>query len=431
MCTIMRKFLWQCATVICFYWSVGTAHSVEYGFDIAIDSEYSDNAFRDNDRKEGERQDRIGVSFGLTEQGEGILADLNYIYNKQFYEKDSQLERGLLEGDARLRLGQESGLFVLNMEHSNRVTLIDNRQSDTTQNLDERSIYSLKPETNFKLSSADRVSIIGTLEKIEYSEQSSRTSERRGADMQWSHRLSALSEIGVSGNYRQIDYTEVDGSSNELSSVYITISRALRNASYDAKLGYNLSERDGEQFDSFSYYATFALSGLEYNLVIELSDYITDTSAGNSTSEVVLSSDVQNITGSFNGVDQYKTRSSELIYNYLGLCLKCNVNITIGTTKDEYLQNKLENVINKYGSMTLSYNLNQESSVRLAGSIREMDFINSEQTTDYSVVDFRYVHQRVSGVRFAVIGSHSSRKDDSGLSAFDENKYGISLGYSF
>jgi len=409
------------------------AQALNYSIGLSATTRQSDNAFRDNNNKTSERQNEYGAAFSLTEDQPLYSVDIDYRNSTTDYAKDSQQGRSITSGSSAFRLGRSQGLFLLEASHNQERTLIDSVGPDVLENNDERSISNILPIFNIKLSPVDRLSVRGSFDTVTYSQQAYRDSERETLTLGWMHSLSQISQFGINVQQSDVEYTELDDTQYTYQNASILYSANLKRLHYSANLGYNQSDQSGEIFGGPSYNVNIGFANEGYSLGAEFVSLITDTSAGNfnrvnQAAEANPELD-QTPDSSSMLVDQYKLKTSEIYFRTDLLCLRCDLAISAGVSKEGYRLYTEENNTETHGSINITYALTKSSALSYSGRVSDIDYEMGEQSRKQKDHSLEWRWSTLIGLGISLLGEKRDYESDGGRGTYIENYYGLRLEY--
>lgn len=398
--------------------------------DLAATSRFSDNALRTYSDKISERQDEYSLNFSADYENSLIDLDTSYRASENRFDKASQPNRSLLEGNADLLIGKAHHPLDLLLSHSRRSVLGAPDQIDLLQNEDERQIFSAIPTGRLRITPVDNLLVRGDYTQIDFRYADVFNSERQGGYLIWQHRFSSISNLEVSAQHTEISYDALPDSDYEYQNASIAYAAELRQLSYRISLGYNVSKpQNGDDFSSPSYQVEVDYRTGFNLLSLNMSQQITDTSMGSGNRGVL---DGINLGDATTGIDQFESRVAEVRWQNQSLCGRCSAYISVLYQKDEYRTLAEDNSQNVAG-MGFTYQLSRAASLGFQVDRRERQFDGDVDRNDFTVTsagaNYQYQFANDLGLRiFFVIDD--SEADVEGLT-YVERISGVSLTYSF
>lgn len=425
-----RTLFFRCFTSLCIpALTLPAMAAVE--IDLGVTSRYSDNARRTYSDKISERQDEY--SAGILADYENTLLDFetDYRASENRFDKDTQPNRSLLEGNAELLIGKSYHPVDLLLVHSRRSVLGAPDQVDLLQNEDERQIFSAIPTARLRLSSVDNVLLRGDYTQVDFRYADAFNSERTGGSLIWQHRFSSVSNMEIAAQHTEISYDALPDNDYEYQNASVTYATELRYLSYRVSLGYNRSTPDaGDDFSAPSYRVEIDYRTGFNTLSLLASQQITDTSLGNGNSGVLDNVNLEDATGV--GLDQFESRVVELRWQNQSLCERCSAYASLLYEQEQY-QTLIEDNDQQVASIGFDYQLSRASSVGFQASWRERRFDSDVDREDFAVtsmgVNYRYTFANDLDVQLFFVADKSD--SDSQTLTYDERISGIALRYTF
>lgn len=413
--------------------SFGTSAWAGQYVDIGINvgSEYTDNANRSSDDGISERQDRYGLTLASDYENRLVDLDVSYSAQERRFSEDSQPRRSYVEGDLDLLLGKPHHVADLLLSHSRRSALRQPDQIDLLVNRDERDIYSAIPTLRARLTSANQLMLQGHYSQIKYRFDDVRDSERLGGSLIWQRTLSATSELQLTGSHTEVSFDVNPTSDYTYQAISASYAVALSRLSYTVELGYN--ETETEQDERFS----SPMARLEANydtgyhrFSFNARQFITDTSqAGGNLGDPGSFGAGRDTVGQ---MDQLERRSVNIRWGYLGLCQRCDFDITAFYRYDDY--RTLDEDTDEVGlGMGIGYRLTQRASTHLNVNARRQSFEAAADREAFELGRARlsYRYNFANDLSIELFTHYEKRHSSAITQRYDEARAGLTLGFAF
>lgn len=419
----------------CGYFSLpllaGPALSNSLNVDLSAMSSFTDNANLSYSDAISERQDEYSANLIADYTNSLIDFDTDYRASENHFDKGSQEDRSLLEGNANLLIGKPHQVMNLLLSHSRRSLLSSPDQVNLLENQDERNISSAIPTLRMRLSSVDNILLQGEVSKIGYRYSDELDSERKGGNLIWQHRFSDIDKFEVSAQHAEISYDSIPGSNVEYQNASIAYSTKLRQLSYLVSLGYNTSKPEtGEDFSSPAYRVEVNYQSGFNTLSAYINQQITDTSQGDGNRGSISDPNIADTAGM--GLDQFESQIAEIRWQNQSLCGRCNAYISLLYQQDNYQVLNEDNSQNLVG-VGLNYKFSTSSNLDIRFSRSEHSYAEGVAHEDYTEkmvrIEYRYIF--VNDLSLSVfVARNESDSEAEGL-AYEENVSGLSLSYRF
>lgn len=394
-------------------------------------SRYSDNALRTSNDKISERQDEYRISILADYENSLIDLDTDYRASENRFDKETQPDRSVIEGNAELLIGKANHPVDLLLVHSRRSVLGAPDQLNLLQNEDERQIFSAIPTVRLRLSPVDNLLVRGDYTDVDFRYADIFNSERTGGSLIWQHRFSSISELEVAAQHTEISYAALPGNDYEFQSASITYSTELRYLSYRVSAGYNVSKPEvGEEFSAPSYRVEVDYRTGFNTFSLRASQQITDTSLGDGNRGLLDNINLEDATGV--GLDQFESRVAELRWQNQSICNRCSAYASLLYEQEQY-QTLIEDNNQNVASIGFNYQISRASSIGFEASRRERRFESDVNRTDFTLnsvgVDYRYTFINDLDVQLFFIFDKS--ESDGDLLTYKERVSGVALAYTF
>lgn len=398
---------------------------------IIVGTEYTDNARRTESGGTSERQDRYGLTVASDYENNLVDLDVSYSAQERRFNEDSQPKRSFVEGDFDLLLGKPHHVADLLLSHSRRSALRQPDQVDLLVNRDERDIYSAVPTLRARLTAVNLLLLQGHYSKIQYRFDDARDSERVGGNLIWQHTVSATDQIQVKATRTEVNFdisSELDYTYHALTAAY---SVALNRLSYMIEVGYNETKTDtGDRFSSPTLHLEAAYEYGLHRFSATVRQFITDSSqAGGNLGDPGSFGAGRDTVGQ---MDQLERRSTDVRWNYLGLCQRCDFNVTAFYRYDNY--RTLSEDTDEVGLGTgLGYRLTERASTHLSLTGRRQSFeANSgREAFELGRARLSYQYSFPNDVAMELFTHFEKRHSSAPTQRYEEARVGLTLGYVF
>lgn len=408
------------------------AYSNEFGGNVSVGTLYSNNTLKASSDEISERQDELGLGINGEYTNSLISFTTDYRAREYRFAKESQPDRGTLEGDTRLLIGQDHHPADLLLSHSRRSLKTNTDGIDLLQNRDERQILSAVPRLRYRASEVDSLLLRGDLSKIDYRYAELRNSERKGASLIWLHRFSSVDNFSVSVQQLDINYDHQPTSDYQYQQALASYSAELSRLTYNLELGYNASKPEvGEDLSAPSYHLEAAYTAGANIFTVSVDQRITDTSMGNGNDGDIFDTGNLNDVGNV-GFDQIDRRAFTLGYNNSNFCDRCSIGINLRLREDDY-QVLNEDNRDQGADLYFAYRLSQDASVGLNLTYQVQKYEAGVAREDYDQTRARLYYRLTFARDFSLEINVSSedRNSDNPLQTYEEIQTGLTLGYNF
>lgn len=402
-----------------------------FGGAISANSLMSDNSTKTAQNPIDERQDVYQLN--LTANYENWLIDLDadYHLSAQKFAKKTQSDDEYVDGSTALVFGKERDPFGLELQHSSRMLLQTPDAIDLLENMDEREIISAAPIARLKLFDTDTVFVRGEFSQVSFSEGESQDSTRNGASFGWIHPLSLTDVIQLTAQKSEIKFDQQPESDYDLTNAMLSYAVQLRKLNYRIEVGYNETAPEvGEAQGAPAYKVELGYVSGYNNIDLLFSQQITDTSFGDGN--VYDPSEIPGGDGLSQELDLLDRQKADINWTTKVICDRCSFSIGVGLEDDDYLMSE-EASRNVYARGAFMYSLSKAAQVDFSANRSKYDFDGIGFMEDYAINYFslRYSYRFVNGIDVDVFARREERDSEAVNSSYDENIYGLGLGYFF
>lgn len=414
---------------LCFCTSAWAGKYVDVG--LIVGTEYTDNANRSADDGISERQDRYGLTLASDYENHLFDLDVSYSAQERRFSEDSQPTRSIVEGDLDLHLGKPHHFADLLLSHSRRTALRQPDQIDLLVNRDERDIYSAIPTLRARLTPVNHLLLQGHYSQIQYRFDDARDSERLGGSLIWQHTASATDQLQVTATHTEVSFDinpDLDYTYQALTAAY---SVALSRLSYTVEAGYNETETEqGERFSSPILRLEVGYEAGQHRFNFSARQFITDSSqAGGNLGDPGSFGAGRDTVGQ---MDQLERRSADVRWDYLGLCQRCDLNITAFYRYDDY--RTLEEDTDEVGlGAGIGYRLSDRASTHLSVNARRQSFEAAADREAFELGRARlsYRYRFANDLSLELFTHYGKRHSSAPTQRYEETRAGLTLGFVF
>lgn len=391
----------------------------------------TDNALRDPVDLIEERQDEYSADITGQYHNEWIALDTSYDASKRMFEKGSQEDRSILQGETELIFGNTNQPLNLLLSHSRRSLLNSPDAIDLLNNRDERTVVSVRPTAKWKVNASDVVALSVNYSQVSYKFEGAKDSSLQGINLAWQLGVSPVDTVVFAAQENKISFDGASGFNYKHQNASVKYSVKLANLSYGISIGgsrvipeskansltrpvYDVDASYDTGYDTFKFIA---------------SKKVTDTSMGdgNNVGLGVASPDTL-----AEGIDLIDLSRGELSWSSGFFCERCKVNINIFGVRQDY-QNTHQSFTEKGAGAGFNYRLSRSTSVYLSASHANRMFDSNSKRPDFSLnrgtIGFVYNFQK--DLQLKVYRSQEKRDTSLFTESYIEHYTGLSLSYSF
>lgn len=397
----------------------------------SLRTEHTDNANKSEDDPLSERQDEVELNVGGDYANRWISFEAGYEASERRFNKGSQEDRSLLQGDSELVVGQPTDPVDLVVTHSRRTVLNAPDDVDLLRNNDERTILSAMPRARWRPTGADLLMASGQFADVDYRFRPERNSERQGGSVVWQREVSEVDSLSLTGQHTEVSFDVAPQADYEYRAANLSYQVSLRRLQYRVQLGYNESNpKVGEGLSSPSYLVDVKLGEGPNRWGFSASQFITDNSSGSGNQ-----GDLGDFTpgdSSAGELDQLERTRAELRWINQTLCERCNVTVSTYWQSDDY---RVENEDQDELGFRLSgqYQISRQSSLDLSWQRRDRQFEDGSERSDFQQdrLRARYDYNFVNNMAVNVFLARNERQSDDGSREYDETTGGLGVSYTF
>jgi len=400
-------------------------------FDLYALTKLSDNALRRPDGEIEERQDIYRAAITARYTGEWAYLRSSYEASRHLFEKDSQIDRNILEGDTELRLGNDYQPLSLLLTHSRRSLLNQPDAIDLLRNRDEREILGAQPMLKWKLNPSDALILGATYSEISYKTAIAQDSKVEGVNLRWQLGLTKVDTLSFIVQQNEVTFDYVPELDYRHQGAFASYAVQLNNLDYSLTLGGARVIFDADEDDmvrpSFDIAVNYH-SG--YNLFKFIANrQITNTSMGNGNNLGLGDSLSDALT---NNVDLIDLRRAEFTWATTAICERCNFNLSAFDTDQNY-QKSNQSFTEKGLGAGFNYKFTRAASAYVNAARSKRTFDPDSLRNDYTVdrVKIGLMYKFNNDLVISIF--HAEEKRDSVLLSenYVEHFTGLSLSYSF
>jgi hypothetical protein len=183
------------------------------------------------------------VEVGYKKPEGSFTADVGYRAERKDYLHETQGNENAIDGNTALIWHAIPRRLDAMLYHQISQQVTDRRGLDVSSNREERSIITAGVDGFLHFSPVDALVLSPRFVDVSFQDSTDSNSQRSTLGATWSHQLSALSALSLTGSYDDVSFDE---SSNDYDTqaVIFGYSAALARLSYNAGAGYNRISRD-------------------------------------------------------------------------------------------------------------------------------------------------------------------------------------------
>ena len=322
----------------------GTSSAWEYELLGQAGVDYSDNIDRLPDElKRDELTSTVAGIFRLAHDAQDFDVDVDYVIEQSDYKNDRIETETQVQGASNINWRIYEDNVLWDFRHLITEANLGVRETGTPDTRETRNVYSTGPTFAARLSKVDRLILAANYTVVEQDTANVELTEtavdnarnldsaRTMGRVSWRRQLSSTSALSLS--YAQA-VTELDDDSPdfEFEQIFASYEVQLASGRYGISLGYNESERDGQDnqqegtYAAISYLNDFGGRTLEISIVNQLTD-----------SSIGLGADGADVTDSNFGVlDIVERTNARVIYGYDNICRSCQWEISYEYDKEDF-----------------------------------------------------------------------------------------------
>jgi hypothetical protein len=286
---------------------------------VYLDLEHDDNIRKTKNNKESDLKEQVGVNVAYGYNSTALDLKLDYGLSHEVYQDESFDGKTRLQGYSSAKISTNPARYAWLVSHDQSIANVNNRNANTPDNLDQRSILTTGPDLYLQLSPVDILSGSLRYVDVQYDEQDKSDSQRNQAQLSWNHRLNSLDKVGVNARYTDADGDGRDSSYSQ-EHIGVTYSGQMKYGSYYLEFGDSSLKRDQDGFkdvDGNYYKANFNTSWDANRLGFSYNQDITDSSIGlsqNYNARSVDQQDFNNGDTNFDDIDIVTRTRYQAIY---------------------------------------------------------------------------------------------------------------------
>lgn len=407
-------------------------HALDLKATVGTTVEHTDNGLKNrSEQKRSEVESRLWAVVGAAYQGPDLNADLGYRLTRTWYKHHTQDRDTTAEGDALLRWQILDQRLFLNASHSRRKVLQDSAEVDLLSNREDRDITTVSPSYILRLGAVDSVNFTASWTDVSYDKRGERDSQRYGANITWSHQLSAVNSLLVSANSTKIENRSSRVPDYRYDALSVGYSAQLARLSYTVMLGANQAKREGGKKD-----VDGALVDIDarYNsgfntLTLTARHGISDSSLANGNRVL---EDFYSYDSSRNNVDIMKETRVMLDWTTSAICGRCTFRLAAFAEKEDYEEQPDDNT--ELGAEArFHYDLTRTSRVGIMYRYRDLHFTGRNTRANYTIDEARLSFDQQIGqnLRAGIFVGWEERDSRRGGTNYDVFSGGLTLSYRF
>jgi hypothetical protein len=411
---------------------------------IALETEVSDNAGKRSveqttleDKKSYERIDTYSADLGALYRNEWALFKANYNIANEKYSKASYPDSQTIEGSAKATFGTQYQPASILFSHSRQSILRSPDANDLSSFRDERDIVKVEPMLSLRLNSADRLFIKGNFSDLNYRDDQTKKSNRKGGELGWVRGLSKTDNLHLVAERSDVKFDDFPNANYQYESAAVIYSVQLSHLSYTLRAGRNRAapELSTESYSRPSYDlgSTYVLGTHKFDL--RASQTITDSSAGNGN-RVALTNTSRSNAGV--GLDLINIRSFEFSWEGSLFCDGCTAGIHAAETMEDYQVLDEDGKEQSVGA-NAGYRMSSAASFHVGIDRRKRSFSYTSSREGFSTNRARlsYSYGFSNELNLSLYVQHEKRRaldytqNLGSTQDYNENSVGLGLSYSF
>jgi hypothetical protein len=392
--------------------------------------EHHNNIAREavNEDSDVDRVARLGVGYVRSESGVNLELDYDAEYHDYLHDREE--DESVLNGRAGLvwELMPQRLDFVLNHQVSQQLS--DRQEANVSSNRELRSVITTGLDLTSNFSAVDSLIISPRFVDVRFEESDSSDSQHGSLGATWQRRLSAVSQVSLSGNYADVQFD--DGINDyQSSSLLLGFATALSRLSYQLAVGANQFDRErGDKVDGFVVRANLRYDGDVTTWTGALVHELTDSAIGLSGQELALDGFVAD-DGNFDQFDIVERTQLDLgVEQRIGA--SHTLRFGVGARDDDY-EEIVRDERGYFASANYRYTWNSFWSFGIDARAGKTEFLDDPLDLEYDDTFYRgyvdYRHSPVLLAQFALIREERDASQDD--RSYTDNIAVISINYQF
>ena len=417
---------------ICVLALAAPVHSLETTLGVNLGLEYSDNGTKTGGADTtSDVEQKAGLDLGLRHEGQKAQVDLDYSVERSSYDNGTQDDSTDINGQLKATFEPVKDSVFLHLESSTRNIVTDKATVDVSDNRENRTITSLKPEWSIRLSPADRLSLSVSYTDIQF-EESAQNSDRSGASAKWLHQRSKVDTLSAVISYSDIgfdaDLSELD---YEYYQAFFSYAANLSHLEYHISVGYNETRRDSRDNASGGFVdAEFNYTSAASTWSLALGRELTDSSRGNNNTDLAQFSSFQ---GTNNEIENYELTTLRVSWKNTGICAVCAVDAHLSYEGEDY---EISDSDNEEISAGIGFSYELTRSTKLSFDVSYSDFkpidnVGDRKDHDRVLTRFTFIQSFSPDLSIRLFARYDDARSDDFFYNYEELVGGISLRYSF
>lgn len=402
-----------------------------FSVDLSAAAGSSDNALKTSEDELSEKQNRYSGSVKGDWLNRWVDASVQYTATKETFADDSQEGENYLQGDSSVKFGNSQDVFNLDLRHSRRTLLKDISQVPGTSNQEEREIYSVMPSARLDISGSDELVASVDATRTRYLESETRDSDRNSLGLDYQHDFSTVDSFNIRLKTIKSEFLNFPQADYKLNTAAVVYQVSLRKLSYSFGAGQDQVKPEiGEEYSAPHYEASlnYKTGTNQFGLFVDQS--VTDSSFGQGMELEILG--VPGVDAVSSNIELIKRRTSGLNFTTSSLCARCDLNLALTHSKDDYIESEDEST-QKGASISFRYNFSPRALLLMTYGVNDQQPVLGLSEESYrqafSRVSFRYEFLR--SFNLEIFTEQEKRTSDAKLQDYTENFTGLALAYHF
>jgi hypothetical protein len=352
------------------------AQEKQFSANAYLELEYDDNIRKTKTNEESDIQELVGVAINYSYVSRSLDMGLGYELTHEEYADDSFEGKTRLQGNARVQISTNPARYSWLIQHDQSIANTNNRNADTPNNLDMRSVFTTGPNVNLQPSPVDTLSAVFRYVDVRFDEQSDNDTQREQAQLSWNHLLSPRSTVGLS-----VSYVEVEGdtptSGYNQQKFGVNYNSQIKYGSYSLSGGTTSLERDVDGIDDVdgSYYsASFNTTWSGSSLGFSANRDVTDSSIGLSQN-FSAGSGFQNGDTNFDAIDIVTRTRYQIFYTRRNVDGRLGMSVQLAHDEEDF-DTLLTDQESQSGSIAFDYALSQNMNTSIGFRYEKNKFLD-------------------------------------------------------
>lgn len=429
---ITKKFTQKpyCMLTLLFCAITSSAHAIQWGSTITIDSEHTNNSLRTSDNQRSDLESTATLNFDLLAESSSLQANLDYEISRLEFQQSTQEDQTEITGTGNITWSIIPQSFQWDFSSQINSLRSDLRQVDIADNREERRIYSTGPDLILNLSPVDQLIISSRFTKTDFETTNNSDNDRLGSGIQWQHRLSPTQNLGAGFQYTQVSFDDTTQEDITTRYSYLSYESQLRYTQLQLRGGYNESERRG--FDSVEGPVIEASTNYSRNgheISLRAIHQLTDSTIGLQSGNLPVAGNNQIEDSNFDTIDIVERTFGQLSYNNLSICTGCSMGIALAYD-DQDFENQPRDEQSLLMNATAGYRASSKLRITAGFAMEELKFLNDGERQDtIKTSTLRFDITPPGNFVYSIFTEYRDQSSDDPLIEFTEWRGGAAISY--